>query len=450
MNSRIATYCFVAFLIQAIATAQSAAASGGRLTLETAVRMAVENNRQLQTARLQVEKAEEDLATARTRRLPSFETEVTASQLLTPVGFSFPRGAFGEFPTTGPIPAVDTSISVPQQPTMYISSRIAQPITQLIEINLGIRSAATSRELESEKVRSAELSVVNTVKRLYFAILQTQSAITSGNEAVALYRELDRVLQVRVVQKVALQADSFDVQYRLAQEELAQTTRQNTLASQKEQMNQLLGRDVRTSFEVDNVTDISAIEFDLDAARRFAMANRPDVREARLNLEQAELSRRLTKAGRIPEVSLAVSYTTNVNLDVLPSNMTTLGVKMTWEPFDWGRRGRVLASKSHTIEQARLAVRDAEDRTVVEINSRYRALAEKRAQLQVAQMAQRTAGEKLRVKTKQYQLQAALLPDVLQLRAEVADRDDRYQQALLAFWTAKADFEQAVGEEVIR
>jgi len=33
-------------------------------------------------------------------------------------------------------------------------------------------------------------------------------------------------------------------------------------------------------------------------------------------------------------------------------------------------------------------------------------------------------------------VQAALLPDVLQLRAELADTTDRYQQALLSFWTA--------------
>ena len=43
-----------------------------------------------------------------------------------------------------------------------------------------------------------------------------------------------------------------------------------------------------------------------------------------------------------------------------------------------------------------------------------------------------------------------MLPDVLQLRAELASSNDHYQQALLAFWTARADFELAVGEEVIR
>ena len=448
MNMRTAITCVVMLLIAANTSAQPRIPDGERLSLEAAIQMALENNRQLQTARLQIEKAEADVAAARTRRLPAFETEVSASQLLTPVDFGFPQGAFGHFPGTGPIPSVDMTVSVPRQPTYYVSSQISQPISQLFQIGLGIRSAATVREIERERARSEQLALINNVKRLYFAILQTESALTASEEAITLYRELDRTLQVRVAQKVALRSDALDVQFRLAQEELSRTTRQNALASQKEQLNQLLGRDVRTAFDVEDVTDISLLEIDVNAAHAHALQNRPDLREARLKLEQADLDRRITKADRLPDVSVALSYTSNFNIDILPTNLATVGIRLTWEPFDWGRKKHELAAKTHTVQQARLGVRDLEDRTVLEINSRFRTLAEKRALLNVLRMAQSTAREKLRVKTNQYQVQAALLPDVLQMRAELADTNDRYQQALLDFWTAKADYEQAVGEEV--
>jgi outer membrane protein TolC len=422
-----------------------------RLSLDTAVRIALENNRQLQSARLQVARAEEQIAATRTRRLPTFQSELSASQLLSPVSFAFPAGAFGTFPATGPIPSSDTTVEVPRQPTYYLSSGITQPITQLIEIGLNIRSAATSRDIEQERLRGHELTIANAVKRTYFAILQTQSAIEAGNEALVLYRELDRTLDLRVVQKVALHADSMEVKVRLAEAELAQTTRRNALASHKEQLNQLLGRDVTTAFDVEAVASAMAtLELDLEAARRRALENRPDVREAELSLRQAEINHRILRADRLPDVSLGVSYTSNFNMDILPSNMTTFGVKVTWEPFDWGRKKRELAASAHTIDQARLNVRELADLSVVEVNSRYRTLGEKRAALTVAQAAQRAAREKLRVKVNLYQAQAALLPDVLQLRAELADIDDRYQQSLLGFWTARADFEQALGEEVMR
>jgi len=450
MTKRLVSWCLVASLIPALASAQTAPRAGERLSLEQAVRIAVEHNRQLGSARLQVAKAEDQIAIARTRRLPVFSTEATASQLLSPVSFSFPAGSFGEFPATGPIPSTDTTIDVPRQPTMYIQSSVSQPLTQLIKANIGIQTAVASREIESEKARSTQLSLVNNVKRLYFAILQTQSALEANTEMLALYRELDRTVQVRVAQQVQLKSDALDVQFRLAQEELTRTTTLNTLATQKEQLNQLLGRDVRTTFEVDNVAALSILDVDLEAAQSHALDSRPEIRQARLNVKQAELDRRLTKADRIPEVSAAVSYSSNFNMSVLPSNLATAGVQVKWEPFDWGRRGREMAAKTRTVEQAQLSVRDAEDRAVVDINARFRSLSEKRALLRVAEMAQSTAREKVRVKTNQYQVQAAMLNDVLQVRAELASSDDRFQQALLAFWTAKADFELAIGEEVIR
>jgi len=451
MTNRIATCGFIAsLLIPGVVFSQPAPDSASDpLSLRAAIRLAVDNNRQVQTARLQAEKAGEDVAVARTRRLPKFELDVSASQLLTPASFAFPRAAFGEYPGIGPIPATDTTVDVPRQPTVYVSSQVSQPISQLFQIGLGIQSASTTHEMERERARAQELAVVNSVKRLYFAILQTKSALAAGEEAIALYRELDRTVQVRVAQKVALRSDALDVQFRLAQEELSRTMRRNTLASQKEQLNLLLGRDVRARFDVEDVAAITVLEVDPVAAQTRALSNRPDVREAQLKLQQAELDRRITKADRLPEISLAVSYTSNFNIDMLPKNLAMLGVQVKWEPFDWGRKGRQLAVKGHTVQQARLAVRDSEDQTVIDVNSRARTLAEKRALLTVAQMAQTAGREKLRVKANQFQVQAALLPDVLQLRAELADTDDRCQQALLAFWTAKADFEYAVGEEVI-
>src|SRR5262249_56452439 len=105
--------------------------------------------------------------------------------------------------------------------------------------------------------------------------------------------------------KVALRSDALDVQVRLAQVELDHTTQSDTLASQKEQMNQLLGRDVRTAFTVDEFPAVSLTDVDLAAASTRALANRPDVAQARLAVKQAELEYRLKKADRIPEVSVA-------------------------------------------------------------------------------------------------------------------------------------------------
>src|SRR5262245_28381348 len=169
MTRRFLACCLVAIPTPAPASAQSALEPvGDRLSLQHAIRIALENNRPLKSARLQSDKAEADLEAARTHRLPSFQTEVTMSQLLTPVDFAFPKGAFGDFPATGPIPAADSTISVPQQPTAYVFAEVSQPLSQLFRIGLSVQNATVARDVEREHVRAQQLSLVNGIKRQYF------------------------------------------------------------------------------------------------------------------------------------------------------------------------------------------------------------------------------------------------------------------------------------------
>ena len=74
MTHRMTTCVMLVCMLPAVAAGQTRANQGERLSLDAAVRTAVENNRSLQAARLQIEKADEDLAAAKTRRLPAFET----------------------------------------------------------------------------------------------------------------------------------------------------------------------------------------------------------------------------------------------------------------------------------------------------------------------------------------------------------------------------------------
>ena len=56
-------------------------------------------------------------------------------------------------------------------------------------------------------------------------------------------------------------------------------------------------------------------------------------------------------------------------------------------------------------------------------------------------------GANVQLVTYKYRLDAVLLKDVLQAQTVLANSDYDYQKALLAFWTAKADFEKAIGED---
>jgi outer membrane protein len=417
------------------------------MTLEQAVALALENNRTVKNAELEVSKQEDGLAVARTRRLPAFDITLFGSIPLQRIDFTFKQGDFGTFPGGGPNPSTDVRISTPRTLNLFALASVNQPLSQLYRINLGIRATEVSRELAKEDLRAQRQSVVNDVKKAYFTVLQTQSALEATEESIKLYRELDRVTGEYVLQQVALKSQGLEVTTRLAKAEYDSLTLRNALSSQKEHLNQLLGRSITTEFQVNPIPEITPYETDLAVAHARALEQRPEVRESRLKLKQAELDRRSKKSEFIPDVSLSYRYISPFSIEVLPKNISFAGLYFSWEPFDWGRKRRELAEKKKTEEQANNGVEDAEALVLLDVNSRFRKLQEERASLRISQLSQQTEREKLRVVSNRYSEKAALLNDVLESESALAQANHQYRQSLANFWTAKAEFEKALGEE---
>lgn len=443
---------FLVFLILLVFTLacwgqEASAPQGEVLTLEQAVALSLEDNRSMKIADLEVAKSGDQVSATRTKRLPTFDLLSVGSQLLTPVDFRIPAGSLGDFPATGPIPAADTAITTDRKPSAFIMGRVTQPLSQLYRIGLGVRLKELSRDVNREKFRAERQDVINQVKSAYYKLLETQSALTASQQAIRQYRELDRLVGDYVVQQVALKSDSLDVKARLAQEEYRAVALANSLATQKEQLNLLLGRDLRTEFSVSEAPDPGYLEIELSAAQQRALDARPELKQARLNVEQADYDRRMKKAEYIPDVSVALNYVSFTSISVLPRNLTALGLQVSWEPFDWGRKKSELSEKSKALEQARIGLRDTEARVLSDVNYRFRRLAEARAQLRAVQIADESSREKLRVVTNRYGQQSALLSDVLSAQTQASEASHSYQQALLGLWTARADFEKALGEE---
>jgi outer membrane protein len=417
---------------------------GEVLTLEQAIALALRENHLVKNAELGVGKVEDELAATRTFRLPSMHLYTLVSQQLVRQETSISNPLSNIIPGLGPF----FSISVPRRPTTIFAGQVLQPLSQQYRIGLNIEQVNLARDVEREELRLRQQTTIDEVKRSYYGILQTQSALGSLQESIRLYRELDRVTGDYVAQQVALKSDSLEVKTRLAKAEYEALVLTNQLATEKEQLNNLIGRDVRTDFRVSTVADLNDPGLDITSARNRALAGRPELRAARLKVRQAEIDRRIKKSEYIPDVSVGFTYLAFRNFaDLIPKNFASVGVVVKWEVFDWGRKKNQLAEKYKTIEQAKNGSHEAENLVLIDVGDKFRKFQQTRQALVVAQLGQETAREALRVNTNRYKVTAALLSDVLQSQAALAEANHRYQQALLGYWTAKAQLEKAMGEE---
>ena len=417
------------------------------LTLKQAIDIALANNSSLKIASLDIDKAQWELAEFKTKRLPAFSSSVLASQLLTEISFTVKAGTFGDYPGTGPIPSQDTKITTPRRPTALVMSQVTQPLSQIYKINLGVQAGQLNTTLTGEKQRYQRQAVVKQVKQAYYAVLLAESALDAAQASVKQYEEVDRVVLQRVSQEAALRSESLDVKAKLAYERLQLIQLKDTLDSRKEALNDLLGRDIRADYRVEQVPAESFEEIELSSAQQKALASRPELREAQLNLRRADLDRRIAKADLIPDLGVAFNYLSPFNTEFVPKNIASIGLELKWEPWDWGRRKAVVNQKIAVQNQAEAQVRDTQSKILIDVNSRYRKLRESRAQIAVANAGREAARQRLVEMTHKYEEKAVLLRDVLAERAAAASADDQYEQALLAFWSARSEFEQAMGED---
>ena len=437
----------VGFLLGLIfLSAQSAvrAQSSESLTLDQAIDLALHNNHAIKIAEFGVARTEEDIAVAKTSRLPSLRMHTLFSSNLAKNELKVPDPAANQFPGLGPFFLLTDERKVS---TVFATTAV-EPLSQQYRIGLNIKFERLSHEMAQAKLRQQQNETIDQVKKTYYAILQTKSSLSSVEQTVKSYQELDKVTGDYVMQQVALKADHLVVQTRLAQAQYDQLELGSRLATQKEQLNSLLGREVDREFEVIDAPAFISIETNLADARKVALEHRPELEQARLSVEQAKLARRIKKSEYIPDASAGFAYLTPRNFpSVVPKEFANVGVTISWEFFDWGRKRHQLAEIDNTIEQAKNGLKETEDQVLVDVGDKLRKLQLTGQALRVAKLAEDSAKENLRVSTGQYRYQAVLLSDVLKSQASLAEATNQYQRALSTFWTAKAEFEKALGED---
>ena len=420
----------------------------GQVTLAEAIREAAAANKTIQSAALEHQKARREVSVAKTHRLPLLSVTTLGSQPLTQLGVTLERGSLGVYPFDGPIPGRTTTLESPLRFGFIGYASVAQPLTQQYKIGLEIGLARVGVDAAGEQLRAKKQGVVNEVRRLYYGIAQAESGRSTLQATVDFLRQLDRETSQQTIQRVALQADLLTVKAQLIEAEYELLKMDDPIQSQKEQLNQLMGRRIDEPLDIDVSSIGDGDDVSLAAAYEEALASRPEIRLARVQQRKSELERRLASAERIPDISLSLFALRTVNFSsVLPNSVSSVGLQASWDVFDWGRKRKEVQSKHDAEMQATLELKDTEERVRADVAHQYRRIAEARKELELARALQSSGTEGLRVARNRYLQRDAMLSDVLKIESSLAEANHRYIEALTDLATAHADFEKAIGRD---
>ncbi|HWS95200.1 MAG TPA: TolC family protein [Candidatus Methylomirabilis sp.] len=271
LRFRALVLCDVLLCFGASAVAQEPSTAPAEvLTLEQAVTLAQENNRLIKISHQSVLQANDQILAVRTQRYPHFNIQLTGSYLLTAVHVSFPQASFG-FVNNTPVPNTNSVLTTEPQWSALAYVDAYQPLAELYNIHLNVEAAQVAKKLSEEQLRQQRQQIINSVKDAYYGMLQTQSALDSATDNVKFLHELDRTTEQYVAEKTALPYQSIGVKAQLAQADLQVVTLEDTLATQKENFNNLMGRDLGIDFRLSGVPEELPEEKTLEAARQAVL-----------------------------------------------------------------------------------------------------------------------------------------------------------------------------------
>jgi outer membrane protein len=440
----------IAFLSAALAFAQQEPLASNAppvLTLQHAIELAESGNRDLAASTFDIKKATEFLAETRTNYLPKLQTLMLGGIPLQDFSFTIPAGILGTYPGTGPIPAKTSDISTGRQMTGIIFASAQQPLTQLYKVHLASKESRVGVELAKESVRGKRQDVIHQVKQIYYQVSSAQTQLQSAQAGLAYLQQLDKEMDRNLSEKAILPSDSLTVKSKIKQQEYLVASAQDAFDLQKEALNRLLGRSLDTAFAVEVDPTPSFEEIDLESARKHAVTMRPEVNLAKLQNKKAELEVSREKAESIPDIGLSTHYLSFQNISFLPTNAATAGLMMQWQPYDWGYKRHRREELRSAARQTALQASDVEQQVLLDVDQKFRELKRSRLLLGARQSAVEAEREKLRELNNRYLQKAALLSEVLSQQASLTQAESQYHQALGDFWTAKANFEHALGED---
>ena len=175
-----------------------------------------------------------------------------------------------------------------------------------------------------------------------------------------------------------------------------------------------MGREIDAELPFAPVDGVSQMQVDVASAQARAAKQRPEIREAQLRVQQSQQGVTAKRAERIPDVSLTTRFIGLHNIEVLPPSVASVGLQMTWNLFDWGRKRSEIFASERVLSQAEINLIETQAQVRLDVDVRYRQLVEARELIGVADLARKAADQRLRLTRARFDAQSALRGDLLQ------------------------------------
>jgi outer membrane protein TolC len=439
------------FLLAVSACAQTptvtvAQASAQPLSLQEAVRIALEKNPTLKAADAYAQAVQQGITAAKSFRYPRVDFAEGFTRGNNPVY------VFGTLLTQRQFTASNFALSFLNTPPPLDNFRTAftatMPLYDAGQTSRAVREAKLqAQSAEKGKGRTGQ-EVVFQVIQAYLNELLAKESLRVAQSAVDMTKsDLNRA-QARQESGLAVPSDLLSAQVQLAQAEEDLLRGQNAVELAQATLNVAMGfeEDAPTAIE-ENLTELSFQAGALGERQAKALATRPDYVQSLLGKQQADNGTHIARAEFLPKVNLFSSWEAdNQTFTSRGGNNWAMGVTLNFNLFDGGAKtARLRESKARDVQAQALASQMA-SAVRLQVREAYLNLSTAQERLEVVKGGKAQAAESLRILQNRYEAGLATITDLLRAETAKVKADKNALNAIFDYRLSYAALELATGE----
>jgi len=284
-------------------------------------------------------------------------------------------------------------------------------------------------------------------KQTFFSALAAEELVRVSETQIERSLEQHNISKEKLAAGTATRSDTLRSSVDLANARLQKLNAEAQLANAEASLAQLIGVDGAVK-AVREDRLLQLVDLDTTGLRDEAVQQSPSIYQADASLRAASAQVSASYGTYLPRVSASYSrsWSGTELWDRNPSWSARLSVS--WNLFNGFSRETNKMRAQVSRDNARAQADDARRDVNTQLTQYLTALAQARAQLEIAE-GNRAAGEEdLRVQRERYRLGAATLVEVLVAQASLDNAEVSIVQARLDYLVAKAQIEALIGREL--
>lgn len=289
-----------------------------------------------------------------------------------------------------------------------------------------------------------------TVTNSYYGMLQADNVQNLSRESVARLEEHLKNVKAQYDVGVVAKVDVLRSEVELADAQQTLIQAENAYHIAEATLNKIVGLPMDTTLKLQDSMQYTPYDNDMKYCLDYAAEHRPDIEQARQNVEAAKGALKVARSGYMPQVSASASQNWNdTNWPGDENGNWSVGVGVSMNIFDTG----VTLSKIHGAEadlaKAEESYRDAVDSIMLEVRSTYLNLREAEKRIKTTEVAVAKAEEDYHIAQVRYMAGVGTNTDVLDAQVALTDAQNNYVQSLYDYNTSKTSLETAIGVPMV-